>query len=102
MIVFNHTVKIFPEIEKEWLQWLRYEHIPAIMATGLFDSFRLYRLLDQEDAEEGTTFTIQFFTSSWERYQQYIDHFYPAFGSKALARWGARFIGFRTVMELVN
>lgn len=101
MIVFNHTIKISLQIEKEWVEWQLKEHIPEIMATGLFDSFKLYHLLEQEETD-GITFTIQYFTSSYERYREYIDTFSSRIDSKAVARWGNRFIGFRTAMELVD
>lgn len=101
MIVFNHTIKISLQIEQEWLEWQLKEHIPQIMATGLFDSFKLYHLLEQDEAD-GVTFTIQYFTSSHERYRKYIDAFSSDIDRKAASRWGNRFIGFRTAMELVD
>lgn len=101
MIVYNITTKILPQIKEQWLHWQTNEHIPEMMATGLFDSFKLYRLLDQDDTE-GITFTIQYSASSLQRYQQYMDVFAAAMRKKAVDKWGNQFIAFRTVMQLVN
>ncbi len=101
MIAFNHTIKIVPEIEGDWLEWLQETHLPEIMATQLFDSFKIYHLLELDD-EEGKTYTIQFFTTEMQRYRQFMTDYCPAFDKKAFARWGQQFVGFRTIMELVN
>ncbi|HRP57185.1 DUF4286 family protein [Agriterribacter sp.] len=101
MIVYNITTKILPRIKEQWLQWQTSEHIPEIMATGLFDAYKLYRLLEQDESE-GLTFTIQFFTSSWQRYQQYTNTCSAFMQKKAAGKWGDQCIAFRTVMQLVN
>jgi uncharacterized protein DUF4286 len=101
MIVYNITIKVDPSIADEWLAWQRQEHIPEIMASELFDEYKMFRLLEQNE-EEGITFTVQYFTSSKERYQKYISVFAPALREKAFAKWGNQFTGFRTIMEAVK
>lgn len=98
MILYNNTCKVRWNILEAWLGWQLEEQIPAMLATGLFDDYRFYRLLEQ-DEEEGPTFVIQLFTTSIERYQQFIDSSAPAFQQAAWARWGDGFIAFRTLME---
>jgi hypothetical protein len=101
MIVYNITIKINPAIETEWIQWQKLEHIPAIMATGLFSGFKFYRLLNQ-DQQDGMTYIIQYFASSKENYDHYIESFAEQLRQKALEKWGDRFIAFRTIMEAVQ
>ncbi|HYM92957.1 MAG TPA: DUF4286 family protein [Chitinophagaceae bacterium] len=101
MIVYNISIKISPEIEKEWIQWQREEHIPDILKTGLFSDFKFYRLLEQ-DQEEGVTFVVQYFSPSVANYNRYIEEFAPLFRQKTFERWGDKFIAFRTVMEVVQ
>jgi hypothetical protein len=101
MIVYNITIKIDPAIKAEWLQWQHGEHIPEIMATGLFSEYRMFRLLEQ-DEEEGITYVVQYFAGSMDAYQRYVEHHAPVLRRKALEKWGERFVAFRTVMELVN
>jgi hypothetical protein len=100
MIVYNTTIKVNKNIAGEWLQWQQQEHIPEIMATQLFDAYKIFHLLEQ-DEEEGCTYTTQYFTSSITRYQNYIDQYAPALRAKAFQRWGDGFIAFRSLMEAV-
>ena len=101
MIVYNISCKVRWDILEEWLTWQLGEQIPAMLATRLFDDYQLYRLLEQ-DEEEGPTFVIQLFTSSTERYDQFMTQFAPALQQAAWDKWGNGFIAFRTLMELVQ
>ena len=101
MIAFNFTIKVSQRIQQEWLVWVQEEHIPAILSTRLFDDYKLYRLLEHDETE-GPTFIIQFFTSSIERYRQYIIEFAPKLQQASWDKWGNNFIAFRTIMEVVH
>jgi len=101
MICYNITIKIDPQIEEEWIKWQKEEHIPEIMSTDLFNDHKFFKLLDQ-DEREGLTYVVQYFSSSIEQYMEYIRQFAPLLREKALAKWGDRFVAFRTVMEAVN
>lgn len=100
MIVFNITCKVRWEMVEGWLGWQLGEQVPATLATGLFDDYRLYRLLEQ-DEEEGPTFVIQFLTSSRERYLRFSSEFEPGLKQAGWEKWGNGFIAFRTLMESV-
>src|ERR1700761_4964431 len=101
MIVYNITYKVRWNILEGWLAWQLQQQIPAILATKLFTEHRLYRLLDQ-DEEEGPTFVIQYFTSSEEKYRQFLIEFAPAMQQAGWGKWGDGFIAFQTLMESVE
>jgi len=100
MIVYNITSKVRWDILEGWLAWQLEEQIPAVLATKLFDEYQLYRLLEQDEAE-GPTFVIQFFTTSVERYQQFVIEFAPALQQAGWDKWGNGFISFRTLLQSV-
>jgi hypothetical protein len=100
MIVYNITSKVRWEIMEGWLSWQVEEQIPAVLGTGLFDNYQLYRLLEQDEAE-GPTFVVQFFTGDLESYQRFMIEFAPALQQAGWDKWGDRFISFRTLMELL-
>jgi hypothetical protein len=100
MFVYNITTKIAWDIADEWLDWLREQYIPGIMATNLFDEFKVFRLLDQED-HEGPTYTLQFFTTDEDRYLLYLKEDAQGIQQKAFAKWGNQFVAYRTCMQLV-
>lgn len=101
MIVYNITIKIDPEIEMPWLKWQQQEHIPDVMASGLFSHCKMFRLLEQDDTE-GITFVVQYFAPALDNYYRYIDEYAPLLRQKAFDKWGNRFIAFRTVMKVVD
>jgi Domain of unknown function (DUF4286) len=98
MVVYNLTIKVQEAILEDWLVWELQEHIPAVMATGLFDGYAFHRLLEQDESE-GPTFVLQYQVSSLERYRQYLAEFSPAFQRDGFNKWGNGFIAFRTIME---
>ena len=101
MIAYNITGKIRWDILEDWLSWQLEERIPRVLSTGTFDSYRLYRLLDQED-EDGPTFVTQYFTTSLGRYRQFMSDFAPIFQEEGQRKWGDRYIAFHTLMETVE
>jgi len=100
MIVYNVTSKVRWDILEGWVTWQLEQQIPAIMATQLFDDYQFYRLLEQ-DEEEGPTFVAQFFTSSLDRYHQFVIEFASALQQQGYEKWGNGFISFRTLLESV-
>ena len=101
MFIYNITIKVNNAILEEWIKWQKEEHIPEIMATGLFDEFRFFKLLEQDESD-GPTFVIQYCTSSRQNYDQYIQQYSLNLREKALKKWGDGFIAFRSLLESVN
>lgn len=46
MIVYNVTLAIEPNIEDEFMQWLKEVHIPEVMDTGLFVSSEIFKVFE--------------------------------------------------------
>ncbi len=101
MIVYNISIKIVPEIEEEWVSWQNDEHIPEVMSSGQFTEYKFFRLLEQHEPD-GITYVVQYFASSLENYERYINDSAPKLRQKALYKWGNKFIAFRTIMEVVH
>ncbi|MEI9943971.1 MAG: DUF4286 family protein [Chitinophagaceae bacterium] len=101
MTVYNITLKVSPEIEKQWLLWQTQEHIPDVMASGCFTDHKFFRLLEQDESE-GATYVVQYFAPSLEDYERYINQVAPVMRQKLLDKWGNKIIAFRTVMQVVN
>lgn len=100
MIIYNVTTKVTPTIHQIWLAWIKQEHIPEVMNTGLFHDYRICRLLEQDDSE-GPTYTIQYATDTLENYYTYIQEHAPLLRQKAFDTFGDQFVAFRTVMQVV-
>jgi len=100
VIVYNVTISVDADIHDEWVRWMREEHIPDVMATGLFLDSRMVRVLAEEDA--GLTYAVQYTAADMPTYERYRDGFAPAMQAKTQARYGGRFVAFRTLLEVVH
>jgi hypothetical protein len=101
MIIYNVTIKVHMDIHNEWVQWLKKEHVPDIMQTKCFTDFKILRLLEVDEAE-GQTYAIQYFAESKALYNLYIEKFAGEMRNQSFAKWGDKFIAFRSVMQIVD
>lgn len=100
MIIYNVTVKVEADVADAWVSWMKTEHIPDLLSTGLFADARLCRLLEQDETE-GVTYAAQYFCESLTQYNAYIDHHAEKMRDKAFQRFGGKFVAFRTIMEII-
>jgi hypothetical protein len=100
MIIYNVTLKVEKQVSGEWITWMKTEHMPDLMATGLFTDCRLSRLLEQDETD-GFTFTAQYICNSLAEYNTYIDEYATEMRDKALKLFAGKFVAFRTIMEVI-
>ena len=101
MIIYNVTIKTHASIQIAWIQWLKEEHVPEVLATNCFIKATILRLLDVDDSE-GPTYAIQYFAEERSDYDRYIEKFAGIMRQKSFDKWGDKFIAFRSVMEIIN
>ncbi|MEL6922957.1 MAG: DUF4286 family protein [Bacteroidota bacterium] len=101
MIVYNITSKIDHSVIDDWLQWMQDEHIPDVMATGLFSEPRLCRVIGMDESE-GLTYAMQFSCDSLSVMHRYEVNFAKALRKKTQQRYGEKVLSFRTLMEVVG
>jgi hypothetical protein len=98
MYLYNVTVGIDKDVEQQWLEWMKNEHIPDVLATTLFAGHRIYKVL--HDNEDGTTsYSIQYFAESLENVVLYLEKFAPALIEKHQQKFGGKHVAFRTLLE---
>ena len=99
MIVYNVTAKVDHSIAGDWRFWMLQEHIPMLLKTGCFTDAKLFRLIDQDDAD-GPTFCAQYYCRSRKEYDEYIDQYAPAMREESQKKWGDKCLAFRSLMQL--
>lgn len=100
MLLFNETIGVDKDIETEWLQWMKEKHIPGVLNTGMFTSFKIYKVLHDQD--DGTiSYSVQFFAKSIDHIQQYLEVFAPALVEEHRQRFQNKHVAFRTLLEEV-
>ncbi|HEX2684581.1 MAG TPA: DUF4286 family protein [Ferruginibacter sp.] len=100
-IIYNVTIKVSNSISRDWLHWLKEEHIPDVIQTGCFTHAVILRLMEVDETD-GPTFAVQYFAESKALYNNYIQHHAAAMRQKGFDKWGDQFIAFRSVMQVVN
>ncbi len=98
MIIYNVTIKISAAAEDEWLHWMQHIHMKEVVATGCFDEYQFFQLIEPSD-EEGNTYVAQYSTTDMERYMCYINKFAPAMRQEGYNKFGDQFIAFRSVLR---
>ena len=103
MIIYNVTTKIERAAAEEWGAWLRDEHIPAVMATGLFSGYRLLRILeDSDDGDDGLTYAVQYECASAAQFDHYLKTHAADLQRAARERFPDRFVAIRTLMQVIE
>jgi Domain of unknown function (DUF4286) len=101
MILYNVTVKINADLEKDWLQWMKETHIPDVLNTGLFSGHKLCKILHEEE-DGGVTFAVQYFCANLDDFQLYQKKYAPALQKEHMDRYNGQYVAFRTLMEVLN
>jgi hypothetical protein len=98
MFLYNVTVGVDPDIEQEWLHWMRSKHIPDVLNTGMFAGYKLYKVL--HDNNDGTiSYSVQYFATSLELVVQYLEIFGPAMAEEHRQKFAGKHVAFRTLLE---
>lgn len=101
MIIYNVTINIDPEFQTDWLEWMKAEHIPAVMATGLFLEYRFARILS-DDPEEGFTYSVQYLLDNIGDYEIYRTVYAPGLQEETQKRYKDKFVAFRTLLKTID
>lgn len=100
MILYNVTVSIDPAVSEDWLDWMRKQHIPDVMATGCFIESRISRVHGEEDG--GMTFAITYLSPSQEKLDEYREVHAPRLQKDHSMRYEGRFAAFRTFLSVIE
>ena len=100
-LIYNVTVKISPDTRDAWVKWMSEEHIPEVMATACFRSFRFLHLEGFDD-EEGFTYAIQYTCPGLELFEIYQRDHAPELQRKHKILFEGKFVAFRTILDIIS
>lgn len=100
MILYNVTVSIDPAIAEDWVNWMRSNHIPDVMATGCFIESRISRVHGEE--EGGVTYAITYLSPSQEKMDEYQQQHAPVLQKDHAERYSGKFAAFRTILSVIE
>ena len=100
MIIYNVTVSVEENVKNDWLNWMKTEHIPEVMACGIFTKAQINHVIVQSDSDN--TFAIAYTCSSMKELHQYQIKFAPELQKKHDKKFKEKAIAFRTLMEVIE
>lgn len=101
MIIYNVTINIDDSVHEQWLTWMMEKHIPDVMATGKFIKAKIVKVLIVEEMG-GSTYSVQYFTESKEKLEQYYKEDAPRLREEGAKLFGDKMLAFRTELELLK
>lgn len=101
MIIYNVTVNIDDSVNDDWLEWMKTEHIPQVLATGKFKEAKLTKVLVEEE-KGGITYSTQFRAISREALNDYYKYHADALRTEGLKRFADKMLAFRTELEIID
>ncbi|WP_130733265.1 DUF4286 family protein [Flavobacterium sp. J27] len=101
MIIYNVTVNIDESVHDKWLQWMKNKHIDDVLSTGLFISARMVKVLVEEEMG-GTTYSVQYFTDSRAKLEEYYKSHAPRLRQEGYALFADKMLAFRTELEVMS
>lgn len=101
MILYSVTINIENTVHDEWLQWMKNEHVPNVLETGLFVDNKILRLLTEID-NGGVTYSFQYYLKSMEDYIVYQNEHADRLQGEHMKRYKDKFVAFRTILEVLE
>ena len=72
MVLYNVTVNVSPDIETDWLLWMKKTHIPEVLSTKRFYDHRFLKMLSEHPDAEGNTYAIQYMAQNMGELDAYL------------------------------
>jgi hypothetical protein len=102
MIIYNVTLNIENSVADDFLEWMKTIHIPDVMATGLFISYKILKLLNDEEDNGGTTFAMQYYMENLDKYEHYQLFHATRLQNETRMRYEGKYVAFRTLLEVIS
>lgn len=97
MIIYNETIIVEDATYDEWLRYMQQTHIPAVMATGCFSSYRILKVIDSPN--EGITTCIQYNADDLVNFNQFFNQYLHGLQATHQQQFENKFVLFNTLME---
>ena len=99
MIIYSVTVSIDKDAHEEWLNWMKVDHIPKVMATGFFKEYRILRVISHQQEEDSESYNIQYECESMADLHRYQTQHAAELQKEHTDRYEGKFAAFRTLLE---
>ena len=101
MVIYKVIIHIQKNIEKEWISWMKKEHIPEIMALNIFNKSKIFNVLKSEE-NYFSSYCIEYHCTSIEKYNEYKDKYSKGLQNKHLEKFKGKFTSKRLILSIKN
>ena len=99
MIIYSVTIRVKTDISDEWLQWMQGVHIPNMLNTGYFNSYKIFKILVPENEAGFIVYRVNYELDSFEKYSEYAQKEANRLQREAIEKYHGRFTASREVIE---
>ena len=99
MIIYNVTLNIKKDVELEWIKWMKEKHIPDIMKTNHFNSWKMFKILVPAGMPDEITYVVRYTTNSMEKYEEYARNEAPRLQREHVEKYPGKFTASRAILE---
>ncbi|NPA46113.1 MAG: DUF4286 family protein [Chlorobi bacterium] len=100
MLIYNITFNVDDRMRRQWLDYVREEWIPAVLATGLLHSPRLMQLMKAEP--QGTSYALQWSADDMRQLKKFLNEHWPAYERDFRERFGEALVYFPTTLKEIE
>lgn len=100
MIIYNITYSIDPEIESEWLSWMKDVFSVKISSTNLASSIKILKLLTDIDGD-GVNFTFQLDFKRTDQLATFEELYQAVLEGEHHKQFAGKYVSFRTLLKEV-
>jgi len=94
------NIDIEKKIDKDWILWMKKEHIPEIINLKIFKKSEIWRIKNEQ--KKYNSYCIKYYTKSLESYKLYKEKYAKKIQKKHSIKYKSHFNVKREILELVH
>ena len=100
-LLFNMTINIDHAVHDQWMVWMTQIHIPEIMNTNCFESWKMSRVLGADDSK-GINYAIQFVSPGIKAFEEFRDGHMKKLQDIHNQKFKDQYVLFMTLLEILD
>lgn len=101
MYIYNVTTNVDESIHDKWMNWMKTEHIPNMLATEKFSKAKMSQVLIEEEMG-GLTYAVQYTTDSLESLEEFYENHSPQLLNEIKKLFGEKVLMFTTELQVIT
>lgn len=97
IIIYSETTAVAESVEQNWLKFMKEDHIPALMETGLFIDFRFVRIPESEGVDR--SYNLQLRCENLDKFNEFKAFHENKFKQAVSKKFQGNFGSFQSRLE---